>query len=201
MSEETKIRVEGIEEISKNVVYKVHVPFVGDFQLREEEKVALLFVINHDYPGFWDAVYDKVYQLASELTEQGYSLSELAVDISVELYPSVEPASLDVFLVSVSLKVYPSFLPSIYRTGRVTFEEREYVSREYNAQRNRIGKVIRDSLAFLVAKSLARQLLYMEERCEEYGNIIDKISDMCPEVLEEIDQGFEEGGEDGEEDL
>jgi hypothetical protein len=199
MSEETKIRVEGIEEVVKD--YRVHIPFIGEFSLQEEEKVALLIIINNDYPGFWEAVYEKVHQLASELANRGYSLSELVAEITVELYPSVEPRNLNVFLVSASIKVFPHGFPNFSRNGRVTFEEREYVSREYDASRNKVGKALRDSVAFFVAQSLARQLLDMEERCEEYGNVIDKIADMYPEVLEQIDQGDEEGGEDGEEDL
>lgn len=194
MSEETKIRVEGIEEVVKD--YRVHVPFVGEFSLQEEEKVALLIIINHDYPGFWEAVYEKVHQLASEFVNRGYNLSELVAEIAVELYPSVEPSNLDVFLVSVSVKVYPRGFPNFSRNGRVTFEEREYVSRDYSAQRNKVGKAVRDSIAFLVAKSLAKQLLDAEERCEEYGNIIDKIADMYPEVLEDLEGEVEEG--DGE---
>jgi hypothetical protein len=199
MSEETKIRVEGIEEVVKD--YRVHVPFVGEFSLQEEEKVALLIIINHDYPGFWESVSEKLRELSSEFVRQGYSVSELIAEVVVEVYPSVEPRNLNVFLVSASIKVFPRGFPNFSRNSRVTFEEREYISRTYDASRNRVGKAIRDSLAFLVAQSLARQLLDAEERCDEYGNIIDKISDMYPEALEQLDQGFEEGGEDGEEDL
>lgn len=188
---ETRIRVIGVlnneVEIERSLHYRVHVPFIGDFDLHEEEKTALFLILNRDFPDFLKRIDEKVGQLGSEMLQQGYSANELFADVTFEVLPSVSPDNLGVFYVSIAVKVCPKQFPDFCRVDRITLGEREYISRSFDAPRNKAGKHLRDTLAYYVALSLAHQLKELEFRYEECSNIIDKVSDSCPELLEQLE--------------
>jgi len=193
---ETNVRVVGIlnlneVEIERSLHYQAHIPYIGDLQLGEEEKTALFLILNHDFPDFLKRIDEKVHQLAGELFQAGYTVNEVVADITFEVLPSIDPSSLNFFYVSVLVKVYPSSFPNFGVADRISLGEREYVSRFFNAQRNKAGKALRDALAFHVAESLARQLQDLEPKYEECSNVIDKVSKSCPEVLKQLEGGNE----------
>ncbi|MCI4409769.1 MAG: hypothetical protein JHC26_11810 [Thermofilum sp.] len=185
------VRVVGIlnlsEEIERSLHYKVHVPFIGDFDLGEEEKTALFLILNRDFPDFLKRIDEKVNQLGSEMLQQGYSASELVADITFEVLPSIAPENLGFFYVSIAVRVCPKQFPDFCRADRISLGEREYISRSFDASRNKAGKALRDALAFHVALSLAHQLQDLEPKYEECSNVIDKVSNSCPEVLKEVE--------------
>jgi len=188
---ETSVRVVGIlnlnEEIERRLHYQFHIPFVGDLELGEEEKTALFLILNNDFPDFLKSVDEKVNQLAGEMLQQGYTANELVADITFEVLPSVSPDNLGVFYLSIAVKVCPAQFPDFCRADRISLGEREYISRHFNAQRNKAGKRLRDTFAYYVALSLARQLKELEDKYEEYSNVVHEISNTNPELLQQVE--------------
>jgi len=185
--EETRVVDTLEEEIERHTRYRAHIPFVGDIELGEEEKTALFLILSNDTPDFLKRIDEKLLQLVGELFQMGYNVKEIVADITFEVLPSVDHSNLNSFHVSVVVKAYPSSFPNFMVADRISFGEREYTSRHFKAQRNKAGKALRDALAFHVAESLARLLQDLEPKYEECSNIIDKVSNSCPEVLKQLE--------------